>query len=49
MLTRLIRIAAAQIAEKPLDKWKGSVPAWISSMDSFVREYYEELTAKKAP
>lgn len=34
------------IAEKPFDKWKGAAPAWMSSMDSFAREFCRELTTK---
>ena len=35
------------VAEKPFDKWKSSAPAWMSSMDGYVKELYRELTARK--
>jgi len=35
------------VAEKPFDKWKSEVPAWMSSMDGYVKNFYRELTAKK--
>src|SRR5688500_17162675 len=33
------------IAEKPFDKWKGSV-AWFIPPDGYVSDFYKELTAK---
>jgi cyclase len=36
-------------AERPLDRWRGSVPAWASSdksLDGWVRNFYREITAQ---